>query len=230
MTSGSWAAVSSLGWLTPDDPPGDTRAFLLWCPLGADYEQAMRGALLPLIDPGNWEQAGSQSPDDTAAAFEYPLYLTMRWQGARMIGEVFLFAGSATPLGALPCDGSLIEKATYPALYDAIGDAFGSGDSTHFRLPDMRGRVPIGTGSGGGLTSRSMGDTGGEERHQLTTSEMPSHDHSVHAHSAPLVTGVEVAPVSTPSLIPGSTGSAGGDASHENMQPFLALGYYIYAG
>jgi len=147
-----------------------------------------------------------------------------------MIGEIFLYASNSVPIGALLCNGALVSQATYAALYAVIGDTFGSDGSGNFRLPDLRGRVPVGAGTGAGLTARSLADTGGEESHQLTVAEMPAHDHTVHSHSTPLVTGLEIAPVSTPGLTSGFTGNSGSDQPHENMPPFLALNYYIYAG
>ena len=56
-------------------------------------------------------------------------------------------------------------------------------DDEHFNLPDMRGRVALGYGSGIGLTVRNMGDDGGEETHTLTTAEMPTHNHGYWSYS-----------------------------------------------
>jgi microcystin-dependent protein len=81
------------------------------------------------------------------------------------------------------CDGSAVSRTTYASLFAAIGTTFGAGDgATTFNLPDLRGRVAIGTGQGAGLTNRALGATGGEEGHVLVTGEMPSHSHS-HTHT-----------------------------------------------
>lgn len=80
-------------------------------------------------------------------------------------------------LGWLKCDGSLLSKTEYALLYNVIGGTFGE-TSTQFRLPDPRGRVLGTVGSGSGLTTRSKGDEVGEETHQLTIPEMPSHNHT----------------------------------------------------
>lgn len=63
-------------------------------------------------------------------------------------GAVLPYAGSAAPSGFLLCNGASVLRATYPDLFTAIGTAFGSVDGTHFTLPDMRGRTPVGVGSG----------------------------------------------------------------------------------
>jgi microcystin-dependent protein len=71
----------------------------------------------------------------------------------------------------------LVNKSEYGLLYNVIGGTFGE-TSTQFRLPDPRGRVIGAVGSGSGLTTRSKGDEVGEETHQLTIPEMPSHNHT----------------------------------------------------
>lgn len=62
-------------------------------------------------------------------------------------GAVLPYAGAAAPTGFLLCDGSSKLRATYPDLFTAIGTTFGTVDGTHFTVPDMRGRVPVGVGS-----------------------------------------------------------------------------------
>lgn len=48
--------------------------------------------------------------------------------------------------GWLPCDGRTLDKSDYIALYQVIGDTYGS-TSTTFNLPDYRSRMLMGTGS-----------------------------------------------------------------------------------
>ena len=93
-------------------------------------------------------------------------------------GTVYMYAGSTAPTGYLLCDGSDVSRTTYAALFDAIGTTFGAGDgSTTFGLPDLSGKVIIGTSS-----SHALASTGGEESHALTSTEMPAHLHSVPQH------------------------------------------------
>jgi len=63
-------------------------------------------------------------------------------------GVVSPYAGAAAPTGWLLCDGASKLRADYADLFTAIGVAFGSADGTHFNVPDLRSRVPIGVGAG----------------------------------------------------------------------------------
>ena len=69
------------------------------------------------------------------------------------------------PSGFLFCDGSTITATSHPALYNVIGETYntgGEGDGKR-RLPDLQGRTLIGVGGGVGLTTRTLGQTGGTE-------------------------------------------------------------------
>lgn len=56
-------------------------------------------------------------------------------------GTVFTYAGTTAPNGWLLCDGTLVSRTLYAALFGVISTSNGSGDgSTTFALPDYRGR------------------------------------------------------------------------------------------
>ena len=64
----------------------------------------------------------------------------------------------------LLCNGQAVSRSTYSALFTALSTTYGTGDgSSTFNVPNMMGRVPVGTGAGSGLTSRTIGATGGTE-------------------------------------------------------------------
>lgn len=89
-----------------------------------------------------------------------------------------MYAGSVAPSGFLLCDGSSVSRSTYAELFDVIGTNFGQGDgSTTFGIPDLRGRVIVGTSE-----NHSLAETGGEETHQLVSSEIPVHSHGIPSH------------------------------------------------
>ena len=119
-------------------------------------------------------------------------------------------------------DGSAVSRTTYAALFAVIGTTFGAGDgSTTFNVPDKRGRSSVGAGTGAGLTNRVLGAVGGEEGHQLTIAEMPSHNHPVPATTnsgggANFTEGVPFGSTDTSNM-----GTTGGGAAHNTMPPFL---------
>lgn len=108
-------------------------------------------------------------------------------------GAVLPYAGTPLPPGFLFCDGTSYLTTQYPALFAAIGYAFG-GSGGNFNVPNMAGLVPAGVGGSLGL---SRGVVFGEVNHTLTIAEMPTHSHTAasststnisdpgHAHSAP---------------------------------------------
>ncbi len=149
--------------------------------------------------------------------------------GASQVGDGKLWFVSAIPAKWLACDGSSKLRASYPELFAVIGTVWGSVDGTHFTLPDLRGRAPIGVGTGSGLTARALAAVGGEETHTLTTPEIPAHTHpnTFTGHSSTGgTTGYSEADNSTPSL---NTGSTGGGGAHNTMQPFAVVNYLIRA-
>lgn len=101
-------------------------------------------------------------------------------------GALIMYAASAAPTGYLLCDGSAVSRTTFSALFAVIGTTYGVGDgSTTFNVPDLRGRAPIGVGTGTGLTARTLAGTLGEETHLLTGAEsgVPVHNHTQNAHT-----------------------------------------------
>jgi microcystin-dependent protein len=91
-------------------------------------------------------------------------------------GSVIMWAGlfDAIPSGYLLCDGSEIDRTTYADLFSAIGVQFGSTSGSTFTLPLFQNKFPRSPAS-----SISCGATGGADSRTLTTSNMPSHTHSV---------------------------------------------------
>lgn len=160
-------------------------------------------------------------------------------------GVVQMFAGAMAPVGWLLADGSAVSRTTYARLFAILSTTYGVGDgSTTFNLPDMRGRVAVGAGTGPSLTARSRGNTGGEETHALTTAELASHSHTqpTHTHSQKDRVGGTVGgnvaygsngiidnattSTSTGTASP-TTNTSGSGTAHNVMQPFSVLNYII---
>merc|ERR1711874_427876 len=116
-------------------------------------------------------------------------------------------------------------------LFLAIGSTWGNGDNVNsFNIPDLRGRSLIGQGHGHALSTRKIGERGGEENHALTVSEIPRHSHGYHAAGGDTSINHEkahkhvyVSGLSSSS----STNSAGSEKSHNNMQPYAVVSFFI---
>ncbi|HEY2417529.1 MAG TPA: phage tail protein [Steroidobacteraceae bacterium] len=132
---------------------------------------------------------------------------------AMPIGCIVDFAGPNPPAGWLFCDGRLISRTTYSALFAVLGTYWGSGDgSTTFGLPGTPGRATVCAGqvtdensntltytfaAAVGALSRSItqgnlpnisGTTDTVAAHVHGGSNLPSHNHGLdtqgaHSHS-----------------------------------------------
>jgi microcystin-dependent protein len=85
------------------------------------------------------------------------------------VGEIYMFAGNFAPRGFALCDGQLLSIAQNTALFSLIGTIYGGNGQTTFALPDLRGRTPLHSGQGPGLTPRLLGEVGGAETRTITT-------------------------------------------------------------
>lgn len=104
-------------------------------------------------------------------------------------GSLLAFAGAAEPTGWLFCDGRLLNRVDYPALFAAIDVAYNIGGESgaQFRIPDYRGRSFVGInnmGPGGAALGNARvianrGVAGGVATVTLATAQIPSHSHGL---------------------------------------------------
>lgn len=105
------------------------------------------------------------------------------------MGTITMFGATTVPSsGWLLCQGQAVSRTTYAGLFAVISTTWGVGDgSTTFNLPDLRGRAPIGAGTGTGLTARTLAGLVGTETVALATADIPTHSHSItdvaHGHT-----------------------------------------------
>jgi len=95
------------------------------------------------------------------------------------IGEIRLFAGNFEPVNWSFCDGRTLQINANAALYSILGTTYGGNGTTTFCLPDLRSRIPIQPGTGTGLSTYTLGQTGGTETNTLTTAQLPAHTHTI---------------------------------------------------
>ncbi len=193
--------------------------------LNADLLDGQEGSYYR--DPANLDTTGASDGDVLTVSSGAPAWVAPA--ASVPTGAIQMYGGSTIPSGWLECDGSAVSRTTYADLYSAIGTTWGAGDgSTTFNVPDLRGRTPIGAGTGSGLTARTLGDTVGAETHQLTESEMPSHDHNRAAAPGTTANKLSFAGgIGTGINSNVATDTAGGDGAHNNMQPSAVVKFII---
>lgn len=140
------------------------------------------------------------------------------------LAEVYRMAlDAAHPVGSIYMSTTLTTTADVEAALGGTWLAWGAG------------RVPVGMGSNGTTDYTTVEATGGEDEHKLTVSEMPKHGHPW--------TGVNTGATQTSQMgnypfriqqdvqenwagTEARIGIAGGDAAHENRQPYITV--YMY--
>lgn len=164
------------------------------------------------------------------------------------IGSIILFAGNFPPRGWMYCQGQTLPIASNQALFSLLGTVYGGNGQTTFQLPDLRSRVPVGSGQGNGLSSWQIGQQQGVESQVLNTNQLPAHSHNVMVSGGPANSSsaggnylavananLQGDPVTvntyngTPNaaLGAGSISNTGANQSVPNIQPSLCLNYII---
>ena len=185
-------------------------------------------------------------------------------QTSDWVGKTVMSVPITPPTGWLDLNGDTLGNgssgathagASFQALFEVLWDAFadneapvtpgGRGGSAaadfaadkRIQMPDARSRFIIGTGTGGGLTARTHGETGGDETVTLTEAQMPSHTHDfrddavstrlLNPAGASGLGGGGVAFDSSVLKSAVATQPAGDGDPHPNMPPYLALHFFV---
>lgn len=151
------------------------------------------------------------------------------------IGEVRMAGFGFAPQGWATCDGQLMPISQNQALFSLLGTTFGGNGINTFALPDLRGATPIHASP-----NHPVGQSGGEESHQLTVAELPTHNHVLGAVQADASSKIPVSKVpayasedaysregDSLQMDPGAVAPAGGGVPHTNMQPYLVVNFII---
>ncbi len=158
------------------------------------------------------------------------------------VGEIRMFGGNFAPAGWMFCSGQLLPISENETLFNLIGTTFGGDGQSTFQLPDLRGRLPVHTGSFGGSTFQ-LGEASGVESVTLTTQQIPIHTHAMQCSSGgQAATSNPQAAIAAPSDInqystagatvqmgtPATTSDpAGGSQPHTNFMPYLCVNFII---
>jgi len=166
------------------------------------------------------------------------------------LGEIRTVGFNFAPQGWAFCNGQELSIADNEALFFLLGTTYGSDGQRTFNLPNMQSRVVVGTGKGAGLSAYAPGQQAGAEAVTLITNQLAPHQHgfatTLNATTGgtpqneptgayPGVANGAALYAATPTTgaylgataIQGSVQPAGGNQSHSNLQPVLALNYII---
>lgn len=152
------------------------------------------------------------------------------------VGELKEWAGAGDPNSSwFVCDGRAISRTAYSQLFSIIGTTYGFGDGvTTFNIPDFRGRSSIGVGylNANGPQTWVLGEKQGLNNVTLNLSQIPSHTHTYEKPTAQSATGGSYLNVNGGTefslLRPAAnTSSTGGNQSHGNIHPVLAVNKII---
>jgi microcystin-dependent protein len=157
------------------------------------------------------------------------------------LGEIRMAGFNFAPRGWAFCNGAIVSIAQNSALFALLGVTYGGNGTTTFGLPNLAGRLPLNQGQGPGLSPRTIGEMGGVEHVTLTPQQMPNHTHTLVAASG----GTRTSSAAGNLLASGEAdiyarggaqpvalsneqiSYAGAGQPHSNLQPFLAVNFFI---
>lgn len=95
------------------------------------------------------------------------------------LAEIRMFGGNFAPRGWFFCQGQLLSIAQWTAVFALLGTTYGGNGQTTFGVPDFRGRIALGTGSGPGLPTVDLGEMSGVPSTTLINTNLPFHNHTL---------------------------------------------------
>ncbi|WP_025762613.1 phage tail protein [Dyadobacter tibetensis] len=158
------------------------------------------------------------------------------------LGMICILPYNFVPRGWAACNGQLLSIAQNSALFSLLGTTYGGNGVETFGLPDLRGRVPLGPGSGPGLPYYKDGEKAGSPTVTLLSTNLPSHSHMLKASmnqaetanpsnallaAATFGNNAYLDGTANTTLNPDSIGTTGGNYPVNIMQPFIALQFCI---
>jgi microcystin-dependent protein len=158
------------------------------------------------------------------------------------LGELRLFPYNFAPLGWAFCNGQILPISQNTALFSLLGTTYGGNGTTTFALPDLRGRVPITSGQGPGISPYTLGQVGGFENVPINASNLPAHNHTVSPGAndsaatgtrpggsvlARVTTAIYAGSTDGTTMAPTTTSNTGSNVPVSVLQPYLVLNFCI---
>jgi microcystin-dependent protein len=100
-----------------------------------------------------------------------------------ILGMIMLWPGNWVPYGWALCDGTQMPIQQNSALYSLLGTLYGGNGTTNFNLPNLNGKVVVGTPTAtgvnqpGGATTASVNATG-VGAVTIGVNNLPAHTHT----------------------------------------------------
>lgn len=167
-----------------------------------------------------------------------PIATVIWWAGKPIIANNKI---TNLPVNYLECNGDILDKNQYDALFQEIGYSFG-GSGNNFYLPDLRGYFIRGWDHGANIdknriikdnddTGRKQDDAFKEHYHIATSENSGSHDHTItintensdHNHELKYYTGIVAGSTTT-----GITGSDTCDKTKEKVYNIINSGSHTH--
>ena len=168
-------------------------------------------------------------------------------QSQPLLGQLADMGFNFCPLGWAQAAGQILPINSNQALFSLLGTMYGGDGRTSFALPDLRGRRPVGFGTGPNLNPVAMGQRGGAENFTMTEANLASHNHMVNATnetankngpgtdflSVPTLPDLDIyhegpsSPSSARQMDPGMIAHSGGGQAVNKVSPFLGMNWCI---
>ena len=155
------------------------------------------------------------------------------------IGEIRMMGCNFAPVGWAMCAGQTLPIDENEALFNLIGTTYGGDGQSTFGLPDLQGRVPMGSGG-----NDVIGEKAGVENVTLSVQQMAIHNHTMLGSTAQATANTVNTNIAATMLAAGTSSAygtnqplrpinansispVGGNQPHENRQPFLTITFVI---
>lgn len=153
-------------------------------PDNLEFHAAINGLLAALTYPSMWIESFIVTSEECAEAMSQMMADIRECEN--MLGHIFPTTRAQPRENELFCHGQLISRFDYPELYAVLHPNFREG-SNGIRLPDLRGRMPMGTNwepaENFAEYSIEMAQRDGQQAVTLNVNNLPSHTHTTEPHS-----------------------------------------------